>query len=188
MVAQANLGCTRTYYHDYADSDVYGILKERLIDWRWKVPERPVEADPRSRMADLTDPNHVPIVPDEVAARKYQVSSRFPFEYRGWRKRGTTPIEDLSWQPYIPTESDGKVLLSKDSIMRLAMVNSRDYQTQYENVYLAALSLTLARFQFMIQGYSNWGAFFTPLAGGGCPFDDPGCVHRQLVVLLKQFH
>ncbi len=70
MVAQANLGCTRTYYRDYADSDVYGILKERLIDWRWKVPERPVEADPRSRMADLNDPNHVPIVPDEVAVRQ----------------------------------------------------------------------------------------------------------------------
>jgi outer membrane protein TolC len=169
VVAQANLGCTRSYYHDYADSDVYGILKERLIDWRWKVPERPVEADPRSRMADLNDPNHVPIVPDEVAARRYQVSSRFPFEYHGWKKRGTTPVEDLSWQPYIPTQPDGKVLLSKESIMLLGMVNSRDYQTQYEDVYLAALSLTLARFQFMIQGFSNWGAFYTPLAGGGVP-------------------
>ena len=98
----ATLGCTRAYYRDYADSDVYGILKERLVDWRWRVPERPVEADPRSRMADLNDPNHVPIVPDEVAARRFQVSNRFPFEYRFWRKRGTTPIEDLSWQPYHP--------------------------------------------------------------------------------------
>jgi len=173
VLAQANLGCTRAYYHNYADSDVYGILKERLFDWRWKVPERPVEADPHSRMADLNDPNHVPIVPDEVATRNFQVSSRFPFEYHGWKKRGTTPIEDLSWQPYIPTESDGKVLLSKDSIMRLAMINSRDYQFQYENVYLAALSLTLARFQFMIQGYSNWGSFYTPLAGGGVASTSP---------------
>ena len=114
----AIFGCTRRYYRDYADSDVYGILKERLIDWRWRMPERPVEADPRSRMADLNDPNHVPIVPDEVAARRYQVSARFPFEFRFWKNRGTTPIEDLSWQPYIPTEPDGKVLLSKDAIMR----------------------------------------------------------------------
>ena len=173
MVAQANLGCTRTYYRDYADSDVYGILKERLIDWRWKVPERPVEADPRSRMADLNDPNHVPIVPDEVAARKYQVSNRFPFEYRFWNKRGTTPIEDLSWQPYVPVDSDGKVVLSKDSIMRLGMINSRDYQTEYESLYLAALQLTLARFQFMIQGYSIWGAFYTPLAGSGLASTTP---------------
>jgi outer membrane protein TolC len=166
-VAQANLGCTRAYYHDYADNDVYGILKDRLFDWRWKVPERAVEADPHSRMADLTDPNHVPIVPDEVAARKFQVSNRFPFEYRFWNKRGTTPIEDLSWQPYVPVESDGKVLLSKDSIMRLAMVHSRDYQTEYENLYLAALQLTLARFQFMIQGFSIWNIFYSPLTGAG---------------------
>ena len=130
-------GCTRTYYHDYADNDSYHILRERGFDWRWRVPERPVEASPYSRMADLNDPNHVPIVPDEVAARKFQVSARFPFEYRFWKDRGTTPIEDLSWQPYVPLESDGKILLSKDSIMRIGMINSRDYQFAYENLYLS---------------------------------------------------
>ena len=117
----ATAGCTRAYYHNYADNDVYNILKERLFDWRWKVPERPVEAPPISRMADLNDPNHVPLVTDDVAARRFQVSSRFPFEYHGWKNRGTTPIEDLSWQPYVPLESDGKILLGKDSIMRIAM-------------------------------------------------------------------
>ena len=60
-------GCTRAYYHDYADRDVYNILKERLFDWRWKVPERPVEAPPISRMADLNDPNHEALVTDDVA-------------------------------------------------------------------------------------------------------------------------
>src|ERR1017187_2356975 len=48
----ATAGCTRAYYHDYADNDVYRILKERLFDWRWQVPERAVEAPPESRMAD----------------------------------------------------------------------------------------------------------------------------------------
>ena len=166
-------GCTRAYYHDYADRDVYRIVKERLFDWRWKVPERPVEASPISRMADLNDPNHEALITDDVAARRFQVSSRFPFEYHGWKKRGETPIEDLSWQPYVPLESDGKVLLSKDSIMRIAMVNSREYQTQFESLYLSALSLTLARVQFMIQGYSNWGAFYSPLTGEGTPFTTP---------------
>ena len=92
-----------------------------------------------------------------MAARRFQVSSRFPFEYHGWKNRGTTPIEDLSWQPYVPLESDGKVLLSKDSIMRIAMVNSREYQFAFENLYLSALSLTLTRFQFMIQGLQQLG-------------------------------
>src|SRR4029077_20463811 len=118
---------------------------------------------PISRMADLNDPNHEALVTDDVAARRFQVSSRFPFEYHGWKKRGSTPIEDLSWQPYVPLESDGKVLLSKDSIMRIAMINSPDYPTHLESLYLSDLSLTLARFQFMIQGFSNWGAFYSPL-------------------------
>ena len=166
-------GCTRTYYRNYADSDVYGILRERLFDWRWRMPDRPVNADPRSRIGDRNDPNHVPIVPDDPEARPFQVSSRFPFEYHGWKKRGVTPIEDLSWQKYIPVESDGRVLLSKDSIMRLGIANSRNYQFQYENVYLTALSLTLARFQFMVQGFSNWGVFYSPLAAGGVVFNIP---------------
>src|SRR6516165_1840826 len=88
-------GCTRAYYHDFADRDVYGILKERLFDWRWRVPERLVEADHRSRMADFADPNHEPIPPDEPAARDFQISNRFPHEFRGWKKRGIAPIEYL---------------------------------------------------------------------------------------------
>ena len=148
-------GCTRTYYHDYADQDTYGILKERLFDWRWKLPPRQVEADPRSRMADPANPNYEPIPHDEAAARDFQISNRFPLEYHGWEKRGMAPIEYLDWQRNIPTESDGKVLLGRDSIMRLAMTNSRDYQTTYEQLYITALNLTLARFQFMIQGFST---------------------------------
>ena len=57
--------------------------------------------------------------------------------------------------------------------MRIAMVNSREYQFAFENVYLSALSLTLARFQFMIQGYSNWGAFYSPLTADGVVFNSP---------------
>jgi hypothetical protein len=139
LAGAAILGCTRAYYHDYADNDVYRILKSRLFDWRWRLPERPVEADPRSRIADHTDPNHTPIVPDDPAARRFQVSSRFPFQYVGWKRRGITPIEDLSWQDQIPHDADGRVILSRDSIMRIAIMNSRDYQTQYENLYLSAL-------------------------------------------------
>ena len=150
-------GCTRTYYHDFADRDTYGILRERLFDWRWRLPPRPVEADPKSRMADFADPNYEPIPPDESAARDFQISNRFPFEYHGWKKRGMAPVEYLDWQKNVPTESDGKVLLSRDSVMRLAITNSRDYQFNYEALYLAALALTQTRFQFMVQGFSNSG-------------------------------
>ena len=47
--------------------------------------------------------------------------------------------------------------------MREAIVNSREYQFAYEDLYLQALALTLAQFQFMIQGYSRNGLFFQHL-------------------------
>src|SRR5262245_63688663 len=55
-VGMALVGCTRAYYRDYADSDVYGILGERLFDWRWRLPERPVDADPAYRRSQRSQP------------------------------------------------------------------------------------------------------------------------------------
>src|SRR4029077_15906111 len=108
-------------------------------------------------------PTPEPIPPDEPAARDFQISNRFPLEYHGWNKRGMAPIEYYDWQKNIPTESDGKVLLSRASIMRLGVTNSRDYQFNNEDLYLAALNLTLARFQFMVQGFSQNGIFYNHL-------------------------
>ena len=49
---------------------------------------RKVEAASKSRMADPANPNRSPIPGDDPAARLFQVSSAFPFEYHGWKKRG----------------------------------------------------------------------------------------------------
>jgi outer membrane protein TolC len=153
-------GCTRSYYRDFADRDVYRILSKRVLDWRWKVPERKVEADPKSRMADPADPNRSPIPGDDPAARLFQVSSAFPFEYHGWKKRGVAPIEYLDWQKNVATDDKDRIKLSRESILNLAITNNRDYQFNYETLYLTALDLTLAQFQFMVQGFSNNGVFF----------------------------
>jgi len=156
-------GCTRSYYRDFADRDVYRILSKRVLDWRWKIPERKVEADPKSRMADPANPNRSPIPGDDPASRLFQVSSAFPFEYHGWKKRGVAPIEYLDWQKNIATDDKDRIKLSRESILNLAIVNNRDYQFNYETLYLAALDLTLAQFQFMVQGFSNNGVFFQHL-------------------------
>ena len=71
-------GCTRTYYRDFADRDTYGILRQRLLDWRWRVPTRIVDADPRSRMADFANPNYEPIPPDEPAATSFRSRAGSP--------------------------------------------------------------------------------------------------------------
>src|SRR4051794_2463731 len=74
-VILASMGCTRRYYRDFADRDTYRIVQDRLFDWRWQLPPRAVEADPRSRMGDVHDPNHEPIPRDDPGARPFQVTA-----------------------------------------------------------------------------------------------------------------
>ncbi|MEJ7637398.1 MAG: TolC family protein [Singulisphaera sp.] len=159
-------GCGRPLYRAWADREVYGIEGERMFDWRWNMPGRPVEADPRSRMRDPFDPDREPIPPDEPAARRFQVSAGRHFEYHGWRKWGAAPIEDLSWLKYLPREPDGSVKIARDSVMQLAVVNSREYQVEVEDVYLAALSLTLSRFEFAVQFFGSQRTFFDHFGTG----------------------
>ena len=148
-------GCTRRYYRDFADRDVYRIEQSRQIDWRSNLPPRPVEADLRSRIGDKLDPNFHPIPTDDPGARPYQVSAGRPFEFLGWKKRGFAPVEDLSWVNCIPRDKDGLVLIDAASAMRIGLLNNRDYQTQVENVYIQALGLTLLRFTYFPQFASN---------------------------------
>lgn len=149
------VGCSRRYYRDFADRDVYRIEQERMTDWRWQVPDRPVEADPRSRIGDVHDPNHEPIPTDDPGARPFQVTAGRPFEFHGWKKRGVAAVEDMNWLKSIPRDKDGSVMLSGPSAMQIALMNSRDYQTSVEQVYLQALSLTLTRFTFFPQLFGN---------------------------------
>ena len=154
------VGCSRRYYREFADRDVYRIKNQREFDWRWDVPPRPVEADPKSRIGDVHDPDHQPIVPDDPAARPFQVTAGKPLEFLGWKKRGIQPVEDLSWMAEVPRDKDGDLLLNGPSAMQIGLKNSRDYQTQVELVYLQALSLTLTRFSYFPQFFNNDGAQF----------------------------
>lgn len=158
-------GCTRDFYHRAADIQSNDALWRRQFDPRWLLPPRPVEAQPESRMFDGNDPDHTAIPPDDPAARPFQVSRASPFEWVGWRSRGTTDIEPLDWLTTIPREPDGLVKLSRDTVMNLALVNSREYQFQYEDLYLNALAVTLAEFQFAIQGFSRNSLFYQHFGG-----------------------
>ena len=160
MLLTAPAGCSRTHYRNRADQQVYGIEAERALDPRWKLPDRPVEADPRSRLADPYNPDREPIPPDDPGARLFQVSNGRSHEFHGWDKRGKAPIEFLGWQRYLPMDEKGRVVLSPQSSMQIAVRNSREYQTNVEDVYLQSLSLTLARFQFMVQAFGGQRTFY----------------------------
>jgi|GEM_PF-1023741 len=148
-------GCTRRYYRDFADRDTYRILGDRMTDWRWQLPKRPVEAAPKSRIGDIHDPNHEPIPHDDPGARPYQVTAGRHLEYHGWDKRGWAPVENMNWLREIPRDKEGLLVLDGPKAMQVALANSRQYQTNLEDVYLQALSLTLVRFNFFPQLFSS---------------------------------
>ncbi|WP_406700472.1 hypothetical protein V5E97_16825 [Singulisphaera sp. Ch08] len=149
------IGCTRRYYRDFADRDTYRIVEDRLTDWRWDLPPRPVEANPKSRIGDIYDPNHEPIPLDDPGARPYQITAGRHFEFLGQKKRGWAPVENLDWMSGIPRDDEGALVLSGPSAMQIALANSREYQSNIEDVYLKALSLTLVRFTFFPQFFSG---------------------------------
>ncbi|WP_435021569.1 hypothetical protein TA3x_002445 [Tundrisphaera sp. TA3] len=60
-------------------------------------------------------------------------------------------------------------ILTMEKAFELALVNSRTYQTQLENLYISALPVTLQRFAFQpqfIAGLSPVNSFLSPSSGG----------------------
>lgn len=162
----AMIGCTRSHYRARADRDVYDALDERAIDPRWSLPRRPVEASTKSRIGDPFNPDADPIPLDDGAARLFQATNGRRHEFYKWEKRGTAEVEDDAWRLCVSTDKDGAVVLNRDSAIRLALLNSREYQLQVEQLYEAALQLTLARYEFYLQPLARQRTFFSQVGSG----------------------
>lgn len=158
-------GCTRAKYRLAADRDAQTLIQTRQVDPRWALPIRPVEADTTSRMSDPTPADCGPLPPDDPAALGFQQQ---PYRFnntRYWEKLGRLDeIETDLWKNYLPYDADGQVLLTRDNVSRLAFLNSRDYQTQIESLYLQSLTLSLSRFDLDTQWFGGFGSQF--LASG----------------------
>ena len=114
-------GCTRTYYHDFADRDVYGILKERLFDWRWRLPPGRSRPIPKSRMADPPIPTTSRSRPTSRPRATSRSRTGSPSSTTAGRSGERPRSSTSTGRSNIPAESDGKVLLEPRSIMRLAI-------------------------------------------------------------------
>jgi outer membrane protein TolC len=153
-------GCSRQWYRKAADRDANCLIKSRQFDDRWDIPDRAVEPDPTSRLADPNDPDCGPLPPDDPAAHCYMnkpYGSKRRIEY--WDRRGTGAMVDAEqWLQYLPYNEEGEVALTKELAVDLALLHSRDFQEQIEQLYLEALSLSQNRFAFNIQWAGGTGA------------------------------
>ncbi|MDF1746180.1 MAG: hypothetical protein P1V19_20945, partial [Gimesia sp.] len=163
-------GCSPTFWFDQANKDTYEILAENANDPAWQVPRFDVEPDPRSRFYDPYDPNHEPLPPDDPAANVYMHWLQCKKGYKSWHKLGRAlSIENPDWlvQYGINPELSAEIAASGNALegtqlpalneitlresIDIANINSREYQFQIENLFLAALDLTFGRFQFDVR-------------------------------------
>jgi outer membrane protein TolC len=172
VMAELSLcGCSRAWYRKAADRDAECLLQSRQFDSRWDIPDRVVEADPRSRLADSHDPDCGPLPPDDPAANCYMKKpyhSKRKIEY--WDRRGTGgKVDAEQWLQYLPYNEDGEVVLTKELAVDLALLHSRDFQTQVEQLYLEALSLSQSRFAFNVQWAGGTGTSIALDGAEGTP-------------------
>src|SRR5262245_64197806 len=142
-------GCSRAYYRRQADKETYHAIEERDHDPRWDLPHISIDPSPQSRLYDPYDPDHPPLPPDDPAAHRYMRWVNGIRGYRRWHKDGDAPyIEDPEWRNALPLSEDGFLELTPQRVVELGVLNSREYQTQLEDLYLTSLALTLNRFEF----------------------------------------
>ncbi len=119
-------GCSRDYYKRSADREVYTILEQKSAGF----PEMPARYTVEQDTADVL---------------------------AGCPRAGVEPVE-------LPTEAappalaeeatpEQVVVISLEKALQIATLNSRDYQTQKEALYLTALALTLERYRFDSQWF-----------------------------------
>jgi len=156
-------GCSRAFYRKQADQDVACMIAQKSNDPRWALPQGfNINIDPRSRYYDPFDPDRPPMPPDDPASHKYMhcVDGK-----RGWCKwdqfGNRTELENYDWRQrlaeYAPTNEDGEIVLTLDSALQIAYVNSPGYQDTVEELFLSALDVTTERFRFDTQLFGGTG-------------------------------
>ena len=159
-------GCSRTFWREQADTDVYQAIGTHLNDPRWASPRLDITPDPRSRFFDPFNPDHAPLPPDDPAAHALMHCVDGKQGYAGWHKSGDQlNLENPAWLANFGITPDiidpstgayyGKVPALEEvtlgEAVELSLIHSREYQFQLEAVYLSALDVTFERFQFGVR-------------------------------------
>ncbi len=175
-------GCSRTHYREAADDQVYDILTEKTDTAGQDVPRLDITPDPSSRLFDPTDPDCPPLPPDDPTAQQYMDCVYGMRGSNRWSQLGEVDYyENPAWAELLDgadRSSDGSEPVISDltlvDAVELSLVHSRDYQTQLENLYLAALNLTYERYRFDLRPTGILGEPSTELFHEHQPDDSTG--------------
>ncbi len=121
-----------------------------------------IQPDPRSRLYDPCDPDFPPMPPDDMAAHRLMERVAGKRGSSAWGKYGRVSMVDFGrWRQYLPVDEQGQVILNRDTAIQLALLHSRDYQRELEDLYLAALDVIAERFRFDVQFFARTSTRFT---------------------------
>ena len=157
-------GCTRGRYYLQADREVSTLLAEKSCDPRWALPASyNVRQDERSRFYDTYNQIFPPMPPDDPTSHRYMHCVDGKKGWPSWHNNGDrTTLDNPDWRArlseVVELTDAGAIKLTLESAMRLAYLNSLDWQDQLETLYLSALDVSTERFRFDVQLLSG-GAY-----------------------------
>jgi hypothetical protein len=159
-------GCTRGRYYLQADREVSTLLAEKSCDPRWNLPANyTVRQDERSRFYDQYSQIFPPMPPDDPTSHRYMHCVDGKKGWPRWHNNGDrTDLENGPWRERIgevvELTDSGAIKLSIASAVRLAYLNSLEWQDQLETLYLSAIDVSTERFRFDVQFYGGNATFY----------------------------
>lgn len=188
LLALVPLACSRTWYREDADQEVYAALAEKLNDPRWQLPRVDVEPSPQSRFFDPTDPDRPPMPPDDPAAHQFMLEVDGHRGWPKWTRNGMiATVENPEWRLHLPLNAEGKLKLTAEGAALLAQINSRRFQTQLEDVYLVALAMTLDRFEFALQWFGGNSTFYEHFGTSSVPTETNTLTNNSRLGFTRNF-
>ncbi len=161
IVCAMGNGCSRSWHRQRADRDAYRLVGSRQIDPLWRIPDRTVEPAPESRLADLNCADCGPKPLDDETADRFTRCPDACDNGKYYDNIPTDPVLDhKNWVQQLPRNEDGKVLLTEETVVQIALLHSRDFQSQVEGLYLSGLNLASQQFEFQTQWFGGSGTGF----------------------------
>ncbi len=150
------VGCHRAYYRKQADAEVSSLVVEKAGHPHWPLDNFSIDIDPRSRMFDPFNPDCEPMPPDDPESHALMqcVDNKPGFPH--WDDNGqTAEVQNPYFLEYLPRDDEGNVTLDETSAVRMALLNSPDYQRELEDLFLSALDVSAERFRFDTQFFGG---------------------------------
>ncbi len=184
-------GCQRQFWRQQADTDVQQIVQEKKCQFQnLPVMDYRFQAQSNSRFYLPYDRDNQPMPQDDATAHVMMRCVYGMKGWEGWTKNGViSSVENPNWVNSLPHDQEGNVILNRETAIQIALVNSPDYQSALENIYMSALRVSLRRYDYDIRYALSGGLQYdTAFHGTGmAEWDSVGVGARKYTALGGTF-